>query len=103
VEQPGRRIDIDNKSKGLRRKIRIPPLRGTARVGIGFRLQAIKVIVKLRVLAGNGSKEAALSSAFSELWLRWGQFPGDHFVNETHAVVAAVAKRLIGGVPAPAK
>ena len=40
---------------------------------------------------------------FLELWLRRRQFAGDYFVNKTHAVVAAIAKRLIGGVPATAK
>ena len=48
-------------------------------------------------------KRQPLSSAFSELWLRRRQLAGDYFINETHAVVAAIAERLISGVPAPAK
>ena len=48
-------------------------------------------------------KRQPFRALFSELWLGWRQLAGDYFVNETHAVVAAVAKRLIGGVPAPAK
>jgi hypothetical protein len=39
----------------------------------------------------------------SGLGLGWGQFARDAHIRKALAVVAAIAKRLVGGVPAPAQ